>query len=396
MNIHPQSIKVIDVIDGFKDGGETGGVVAYHGLLNVRPKYQRNFCYDVPDEQKVIRSILNGWPLNVMYWVKNPDGTFEILDGQQRTLSICNFCGTINEKGIRNGSFLIVGADGKQYNFQSLTKEDQDKILNYELTIYVCEGTEKEKLEWFQIINMVGKQLTPQERRNAIYTGPWLSDAKRYFSATASNPAKSIGDPFVKADANRQEYLETAIAWAAGCSTSDSAKIEAYMAKHRNDENASELWQYFCDVIDWIKKVFSTGPKFPNYRREMKGLDWGQLYLEFSDCTFQAEALEKDVAALMLDDEVTKKSGIYEYALLSYVDPSNRSALSLLNLRTFSEEIRRKKYDEQGGICPKCGKHFDISEMDADHITPWIKGGKTMLDNCQMLCKSCNRSKGAK
>lgn len=81
---------IADLIADYYDDDEEG-VYAYGGKLNVRPKYQREFVYDDAKQKAVIDSILNGFPLNAMYWADNGDGTYEVIDGQQRTLSICRF-----------------------------------------------------------------------------------------------------------------------------------------------------------------------------------------------------------------------------------------------------------------------------------------------------------------
>ena len=247
-------------------------------------------------------------------------------------------------------------------------------ILNYELTVYVCSGTPSEKLEWFKTINIAGQELTNQELRNAVYAGTWLSDAKRYFSRRGC-AASQIGDPYVKARAERQEYLETAIKWI----SKDS--IEGYMGKHQHDENASPLWEYFQSAIDWVESTF-TKP-----RKAMKGVDWGSLHHDFKDADLDADEIEQETAHLILNDDVTKKAGIYPYILTREEKH--------LNIRAFSDGMKQKAYEKQKGICAMCKDEFTIKEMEADHITPWSQGGKTDEDNCQMLCKKCNREKSA-
>ena len=237
MNIEPKKIKVRDIYDGYKDSEEYG-VVAYGGKLNVRPAFQREFVYKEKERNEVIKTISNDYPLNIMYWSKNETG-YELLDGQQRTISICQYI---------NGDFSI---DYKY--FHTLTKEEQEKILNYDLMVYVCEGTDKEKLEWFKIINIAGVELTQQELRNAIYTGTWLTEAKKYFSKTRC-PAYQIGNKYLKGSCIRQDYLETILSW---ISSRDGIDLEQYMANHQHDPNASELWLYFNNicimvVILWV------------------------------------------------------------------------------------------------------------------------------------------------
>src|SRR3989339_1678388 len=360
MKIELKEISVKDVIKEYKNDDEEG-VVGYAGKLNIRPKYQREFVYKDKQRDAVIETIRKSFPLNVMYWVKNKDGTFEVMDGQQRTISFCEYI---------DGKFSL----NFQY-FHNLEEDEKEQILNYKLMIYFCEGNDKEKLDWFKTINIAGEKLYDQELRNAIYTGTWLTDAKRYFSKSGS-PAYGMGSDYLSGSPIRQDYLETTISW-----ISDE-KIEQYMADHQHKPNANELWLYFQSVINWVKAVF------PNYRKEMKGVSFGTLYNEFKDKEFDSKKLEKEITKLMQDEDVTKKSGIYEYVLTR-----NEKYLSI---RAFTDKQKREVYERQKGVCVKCRKHFEIGEMEADHITPWHQGGKTISKNCQMLCKDDNRRKSGK
>lgn len=369
MDIKLQEITVRDIFNGYKDSAENG-VVGYGGKLNIRPAFQREFVYGEKERNAVIDTVTKGFPLNVMYWCDDGNGNYELLDGQQRTISICQY---------RNGDFSL----DNRY-FHNLTQTEQDQILDYKLMVYVCTGNDKEKLDWFKTINIAGVQLSPQELRNAIYTGSWLSDAKRYFSKNGC-PAVKIGDKLLSGKMIRQEYLETAIEWIALTDTKYSGEkdiVSAYMSDHQHDSNATPLWTYFQSVIAWVNAYF------PKYRKEMKGLDWGRLYHEHKGDALDPAALEQRIYELMQDDEVTAKKGIYEYLLSG--DEKH------LNLRAFSDSQKREAYERQDGICPICGKHFEIEEMEGDHIDPWHDGGKTDAANCQMLCKPCNRRKSGK
>lgn len=364
MKIELNRIPVRKVVTGYKDNPNEGGVVGYNGRLDIRPKYQREFVYKEKQRNAVIETIKNGFPLNVMYWMIREDGGYEVLDGQQRTISIGQYV---------NGEFSL-----NDRFFHNLTKEEQERILNYELMIYFCEGTDKERLDWFKIINTAGEELTDQEIRNAVYTGPWLSDAKLKFSKTncVAYLLANDGGQLVSGSPIRQEYLETTLSWI------NDGRIEGYMAKHQHDKNAEELWFYFQKVVAWTREIF------PNYRREMNSVPWGELYNQFKNQKFDPKKLEKEVAKLMQDEDVTKKSGIYEYVLTR----DER----FLNIRAFTEKMKREVYEKQDGICKKCRKHFDMEEMEADHIKPWHEGGKTVSENCQLLCKDCNRRKSGK
>ena len=302
-----------------------------------------------------------------MYWVKNADDSYEVLDGQQRTISICEYV---------EGNFSI-----KYQYFHTLTDDEQVQILDYKLMVYFCEGSDKEKLDWFKTINIAGEKLTEQELRNAIYTGTWLTDAKKYFSKS-NCPASAIASDFMNGSPIRQEYLETVIKWIS------SDKTEQYMADNQHKPNAMELWLYFQSVINWTKALF------PKYRKEMKGIDWGVLYNQFHTTPFDANTLENEVIRLMQDEDVTNRKGIYTYLLTKNE--------KYLNIRAFTDKQKREVYEKQKGICPVCKKNksdkieYDLNEMEADHITPWHEGGKTDPNNCQMLCKEHNRRKSGK
>ena len=361
MKIDLHRIKVRDVVAGYVDNAEEG-VVGYSGKLNIRPKYQREFVYDAKQRNAVIDTVRKNFPLNVMYWMVNQDGGYEVLDGQQRTISIAQYV---------NNDFSV---DGMM--FHSLTEDEQNQILDYELMIYWCEGTDRERLDWFETINIAGEKLTDQELRNAVYTGPWLSDAKLKFSKSncVASLLASDGGQLMTGSPIRQELLEKAIDWISG------GEIREYMARHQRDANADELWEYFQGVIEWVRAIFVK------YRSEMKGVEWGVLYNQFKDAELDPEVIEAEVLELMKDEDVTKKSGIYTYVLTRQQ--------KWLNIRGFSDKERREAYERQNGVCVKCGEHFDIAQMDADHITPWVDGGKTEAANCQMLCRECNRRKG--
>ncbi|MDD2907271.1 MAG: DUF262 domain-containing protein [Candidatus Gracilibacteria bacterium] len=360
MKIQLKEVTIREVAKDYVNNDEEG-VVGFGGKLNIRPKYQREFVYKDKQRDSVIETVIKNFPLNVMYYVKNSDDTFEVLDGQQRTISICEY---------------VIGKYSINYRyFHNLEKEEQEQILDYKLMVYFCEGTDKEKLDWFKTINIAGEKLTEQELRNAIYTGSWLTDAKRYFSKT-SCPAYNIASDYMTGSPIRQDYLETTISWIS-CD-----HIEQYMSENQHKANASELWLYFNNVINWVKVTF------PNYRKEMKGINFGFLYNEFKNTFFDSSKLEKEISKLMQDEDVTKKSGIYEYVLTRKE--------KYLSIRAFTDKQKREVYEKQAGICTHCKKHFELSEMEADHITPWHEGGKTSLDNCQMLCKNCNRVKSGK
>lgn len=360
MKIELKEITVRELSDGYEDNDEEG-VIGYGGRLDIRPQYQREFIYKDKQRDAVITTVTKDFPLNVMYWALRENGDYEVIDGQQRTISVCQYV---------NGDFAYLN----RY-FHNLKDDEQAQILNYPLMIYVCEGTDSERLEWFRTINIAGEKLTDQELRNAVYAGPWVTDAKRHFSKNGC-PAYGLGGDYLTGSAIRQDYLETAIKWIS------RDNIECYMAKNQHEPNANDLWLYFQSVIAWVRAAF------PTYRNEMKGIGWGELYNEFSKQKFDPKKLEAQISELMEDEDVTNKKGVYSYVL--------GGKENHLNIRAFSKNQKREAYERQKGICSVCQEHFDIDEMEGDHITPWREGGRTAEDNCQMLCRDDNRRKSGK
>lgn len=357
MKIELLELTIRDLSNGYTDNNENG-VVGFGGKLDIRPPYQREFIYKDKQRDAVIDTVTKNFPLNVMYWADCEDDHFEVIDGQQRTISICQYV---------NGDFAF-----KNRYFHNLQEDEQNQILNYKLMVYLCSGTDSEKLEWFRIINIAGEKLTDQELRNAVYSGSFVSDAKRYFSKN-SCPAYGLGGDYLAGSAIRQEYLETVIKWIS------SDNIENYMAVNQHEPNANMIWLYFQSVINWVKTIF------PKYRKEMKVVQWGFLYNEFKDSKLDHNFLESEISRLMQDDDVTNKKGIYEYVLTKKE--------RVLSIRSFTDNQKREAYERQDGVCPVCNKHFEINQMEADHINPWHSGGKTVSENCQMLCKEDNRLK---
>ena len=403
MEIKSKQVKIREIIgddingaygDGFKDNGYKG-VSGMHGKLDIRPPYQRDFRYNATQQQAVIQTVLKGYPLNVMYWSVRDDDTYEVLDGQQRTISIARF---------RNHKFSIRMGKGDMRDWNGLSEEERESILNYPLFIYFCKGgTDKEKLDWFETINIAGTPLKTQEIRNAVHHGPWVAAAKEYFSRSESSLIqRSKG--LVSGNYQDQTVLETALTWLCyaqlskgfvddkGKEPSKSNVIDAigeYMGRHRYDENADELKHHFLAVIEWVKYVFGDGDP----EKEMRTQDWGRLYFDHKERTLDIVAIRARVEELYLDDEVTKQSGIYPYVL-----DNNESHLQL---RQFTNAVKKRKHKEQNGkcvgkTCPNKDKVLNIEEMEADHIIPWSKNGKTLEQNCQLLCKICNATKGAK
>ena len=387
MEIKRVSIKIVDLCDGYKNDSEEDierGVYAYHGKLCVRPAFQRMFVYDKKQENAVIDTALKGFPLNIMYWVDNGDGTYDCLDGQQRTISLCNFVDGIS-------SFQAPWLkDNARIYIHTLKRIDPDlyaKFMNYELEVYICRGTKAEQMEWFKTINIAGEELYPQELRNASYVSRWLTDAKRYFSkanasSTAKCPAERLGGQYTNKNANRQEILEQVISWRIG--SKEDVDICNYMEAHINDKDASDLWNYFNNVINWITTVF-----YETYDKGMATVNWGKLYNDYHTEDFDADEISEKFNELMMY-KATKELDISVAKICEYCITRDET---LLKHREFNEAQKTTMYNQQRGICPDCGKHYLKEEMHAHHIVPWYNGGVTELANGVMLCEECHRQR---
>lgn len=360
MKADPKQIPISKLVEDYRDSNEEG-VIGYGGKLDIRPMYQREFVYGEKERNAVIESIRADLPINVMYWAVRGDNTYEVIDGQQRTISICEYV---------HNNFSV---DGK--SFHNLPDDIQQHILDYKVTVYLCSGTASEKIDWFETINIAGKVHTQQEIRNAVYAGPWVTNAKKFFSKTGG-PAYEIASDYLDGVPIRQHYFETAIKWIASAKNDD--EIRKYMDVHCQENNANELKLYFRSVIDWVEATF------PKKRAKlMKGVDWGGLHRDFKDAKLDPDKLEAEISELLQDEDVTNQKGVYQYVL--------RRDEKYLNIRAFSDPQKRRAYEAQKGICTKCGEHFELAQMDGDHILPWSEGGKTEPDNLQMLCVPCNR-----
>ena len=373
LKIDEKKVTVGEIVKGYINNDEQG-VRGYDGLLDIRPPYQREFIYNEKEQQAVIATVLNGYPLNVMYWVKRSDDAecpYEVMDGQQRTLSLCEYVA---------GKFA--------YDFKNFFNQPEDirkRILNYPLTIDVCEGEASEKLEWFKTINIAGKPLNDQEIHNAIYAGPFVSDAKRHFSKTNCG-AYRLGKDLVNGSTIRQDFLKKALEWMADHETRNgkTQTLVGYMAEHQHDPNANNLWSYFQNVLNWAITNFNM----KKFRKIMKGLDWAKYYDIYHEQTLDVKGMEQKISELVGDDEIQKQQGIIPYVLTGDEH--------YLDLRAFPDKIKLAVWEMQQHKCAVCGNEFDIALMEGDHITPWKDGGRTTIENCQMLCRECNRRKGSK
>lgn len=373
MTIKQIEVTVGDIARGYINSEEQG-VRGYGGQLDIRPPYQREFIYNESEQQAVISTVLKGYPLNVMYWVRRSEDAecpYEVMDGQQRTLSLCEYV---------DGKFAY---DFK--NFFNQPADIQKLILDYPLTIYLCEGEPSEKLEWFKTINIAGKPLNEQEINNAVYAGPFVTDAKRHFSKSNCG-AYRLGKDLVNGTPIRQEFLKKALEWMAEHETREGKpqSVVGYMAEHQHDPNANNLWTYFQNVLNWTITNFDL----KKFKKIMKGLNWALYYDKYHSTTLDTADLASRISKLILDSDVQKQVGIIPYVLTG--DERH------LDLRGFPEDIKLAVWEKQHHICPSCQKEFDYEFMEGDHITPWREGGRTVIENCQMLCRECNRRKGGR
>lgn len=375
---------IADICDGFVYNElEAKGLFGMGGLLTIQPEYQRNYIYaDGKRDVAVIDSVLKGYPLGVIYFNRTADGRLEVLDGQQRITSLGRFY---------NGKLGIKDENGLPQSIGSIAKEKREKFLDTKLLIYECEGTETEIKEWFRTINIAGVPLNAQELLNSVYSGPFVTAAKGVFSNT-QNSKMQMWQAYVSGVANRQEILATALEWVS------RGRAEEYMRDHRFSSDITELVNYFNSVIDWARTVF------PLVENEMRGLPWGELYERYHTQPYNPAYMKQRVEELYADPYVKNRRGVFEFLLGGETDTK------LLDIRIFDEATKRAVYSHQTeqakaagqSNCPFCAighdanasKIWKLSEMDADHVTAWSKGGATDISNCQMLCKHHNRAKG--
>lgn len=383
MQITETKVKVSDLCENYSDNGD-GGVFGLDGKLTIRPAFQREFVYKDKQRDAVIETVRKGYPLNVMYWSKVSDTEFEVLDGQQRTISLGQYL---------NGDYAIK-INGNDKFFHNLTETEKQQIRDYELTIYVCEGTEEEKLEWFKVINIAGETLTNQELLNATYAGTWLADAKTYFSKR-NCVAGQMADGFIKGNPIRQDYLEKALSWIADRDGLSSGG--KYMAIHQHDADTNDLWLYFQEAISWAKRMF------PDMQKKLTECqEWGLLYNQYRNNQYNTNEIHTLINKLLQDEDVTKQAGVIPYVLSDRTKHDEK----LLSIRAFSEQMKRRVYTRQTedananhtSNCPICARNdittiYEFEDMQGDHIRPWSQGGRTIEENCQMLCQSCNNDK---
>lgn len=377
-------LTVRDICSGFIYNEYEGkGLFGWAGKLTIQPEYQRSYIYaDGKKDVAVIDSLLKGYPLGLIYFVKTGEDTYEVLDGQQRITSFGRY---VTHK------FALKDENGMEQYFDGLPEDKQEKILNSKLTIYICEGEESEIKEWFKTINIAGVPLNNQELLNAIYSGPFVTLAKEEFS-NSQNAYIQKWSAYIKAEVLRQGFLERALEWVS------NGNIDAYMSLHRRDNNINELKTYFNTVIEWVSNTFI------DVIPEMKGLEWGRLYETYHKNSYNPSNVSEILNKLCADTQVGSRKGICEYILGGCVDTK------LLEIRVFDDITKKSVYNKQTmeakekGIsnCPLCAvgnnsnktKIWELKEMDADHVKAWSNGGATNIENCEMLCITHNRAKG--
>ena len=373
-----ETITIKELITGYVED-EEGKVEGYDGKLDIRPSYQREYIHENNPvfKEKLIQSIYYQRPIGLIYWALNDDGDgYELLDGQQRIITICRYA--------KNEFTIKIDGYDMPFIYDSLSgdPEKRKRIDDYKLWVYVCKGSSLEKLKWFDTINTGAEKLYPQELRNAICNGPWVTDAKRYFTKRGNQA--TMCSRYMSGKRERQDHLQEIIIWKIGSKEHDD--IYAFMRERKDNQDATPLWEYFLEVTGWIEKTFIN--RESNRLKLMKGLDWGGLYTKYKDVSFDPDELEREISKLILDEDVQNQRGIYPYVL--------SGDEKYLNLRSFPDAIKQRVYEKQGGVCAISGEKLDIEEMEADHIKPWIDGGQTTEENCQMISKALNRRKGAK
>lgn len=379
-----QKYTVKEICAGFVYNELEGkGLFGLSGALTIQPEYQRNYIYaDGKRDVAVIESVLKGYPLGLIYFNTVSKDQFEVLDGQQRITSIGRY---VTDK------FAVRDERGNEQFFSGLAKDKQKLILESELLIYECSGTESEIKEWFRTINIAGVPLNAQELLNAVYSGPFVTAAKAEFSNSGNANVQKWG-AYIAGSANRQDYLECALDWVS------RGQIGEYMSRHRADKDIKELKTYFNTVLDWVGGVFTM------VESEMRGLPWGSLYETFHKQSYNPKQVAKEVETLYGDPYVKDRKGIFAYIL------GGKSDKKLLNVRVFDEATKKAVYKTQTAAAEKKGisncsycaighdvnksKIWSLADMDADHVTAWSKGGGTDIKNCELLCKSHNRAKG--
>lgn len=390
MNIVGKKIKIKEIVKGYDWDTirEDKNVLGYDGKLKIQPEFQRNFCYNEEEQRQLIYSILSDFPTNAIYFYQPEEQKkkgieyYELLDGQQRIISICNFYKGnvyINTSNAWDKENLV--------SYSSLSKDMIDKFLNYELDVYICNGKLEDRIDWFKRINIGNKVLMEQEILNSnISPSQWLESAKSYFSKRVNGAAYMYGKEYMKGDVNRQAYLETVLKWYVGfdidVNKSKVKTISEYMNVNQNKGNAEYLFDFFRNVIDWVKKTF------PVYSKIMSGYDWGKLYTNY----WKTKPLYSEEEIVNLLNDCYSNKEINQQGIFEFIFTNDER---VLQKRSFDDEDKRKKYSEQKGKCFKCLEKFEINEMEGDHFKPLSKGGKTTYDNLKMLCSKCNKKKGA-
>jgi len=378
-------ITVKEICEGFVYNELEGkGLFGLAGRLTIQPEYQRNYIYASDGgkrEMAVVKSVLQGYPIGLIYFNKISDNKLEVLDGQQRITSLGRF---VKDK------FAIKDENGMQY-FGGLAKDKKEKILETKLLIYECEGNESEIKEWFKTINIVGVPLNNQELLNAVFSGQFVTLCKEEFS-NSQNANIQKWSAYISGSVNRQDFLERGLDWVSKGNISD------YMSSHRNDNNITELKNYFNSVIDWVSTVFV------DVESEMRGIEWGRLYEAYHKQPYNSQKVSKQVKELYSDPYIKNRKGVFEYILGGSTDTK------LLDVRVFDEATKKSVYAKQTKVaekkeisnCQFCAignnsnkaRIYKLKEMDADHVTAWSKGGATDIKNCELLCKTHNRAKG--
>ncbi len=385
IEVEKVKIKVRDIFNGYEN--KEGKTIGYNGKLNIRPEFQREFIYNPEQEEAVIHSVLDGFPLSLIYWGETENG-YDLIDGQQRTLSIMRFIS--NKYAIR---INYIGHKKISRTFEELSEEERNSILNYELDIALLKGTPDSKLKYFEIINTAGEKLNNQEMINAAYHGLFINQSRNLFSNKKSEFFTEAGADgnwinFIvekDSDIKRQLILEKMLKWV---SLGKGKTIEEYVSQNR-ENNSEEFKAEILKILKWSKETFA--PESKDYYDWMKKVKWAEVFYE------NEKKKAEDKVAVKYED-IPKR--IKELSAMPGIDKNEGIPMFLvtgeekyLNSRSFNKKDIINKWKEQDKKCASCGEAKDEDQIAGDHIVSWSKGGRTEYENLQVLCKRCNSSK---
>lgn len=399
MQTKNESFSIAELCEGYVNNamGEEGGVTSMNGKLNIRPRYQRLYIRENDNvwRENLINSIICGFPINRLYFGAFAEGSelrYEVLDGQQRLMTICEFL---------KGNFPVMVNNEPIYG-NNLPEDIARIIRKYEVDVTICTGDEDARIKWFKRINQPNSILTEQELRNATYRGEWLDYLKKFFCATSANSRKQVTDKEDKYYAGRYsrnravercDILETALDWISYYELPDmrdgdkGERIERYMHIHQNDEPNDNVINHYKKVIDWINDTFLNFSEKVDINKiqSLAGVEWGRLYTLYGNVARTDEETryisDRVREMLVVQTSFGKPAGLYEWV----VRGEREGDRGMITPRDFSEENKKKQYALQGGICPISGEKLALCDMEAHHIIPWRNCGTNDIENLALL-----------